>query len=41
LPDVRAAGGRTYLAGDYTTWSSIQGAMRSGREAAAAVRDDL
>ncbi len=41
LPGVRAPGGRTYLAGDYTTWSSIQGAMRSGREAAAAVREDL
>jgi phytoene dehydrogenase-like protein len=41
LPDARAPGGRTYLAGDYTAWSSIQGAMRSGREAAGAVTDDL
>jgi phytoene dehydrogenase-like protein len=41
LPGPRDAGGRTYLAGDYTTWSSIQGAMRSGQEAAAAVRTDL
>ncbi|MFB6252309.1 MAG: NAD(P)/FAD-dependent oxidoreductase [Halobellus sp.] len=41
LPDVRAAGGRTYLAGDYTAWSAIQGAMRSGREAARAVERDL
>mgnify|MGYP000227024870 CR=1 FL=1 len=40
LPDVRAPGGRTYLAGDYTAWSSIQGAMRSGREAARAVQRD-
>ncbi|MBB6645787.1 NAD(P)/FAD-dependent oxidoreductase [Halobellus ruber] len=41
LPDHRAAGGRTYLAGDYTAWSGIQGAMRSGREAAEAVLRDL
>ncbi|SFF94608.1 UDP-galactopyranose mutase [Halopelagius inordinatus] len=41
LPDARAPGGWTYLAGDYTTWSSIQGAMRSGREAADAVAYDL
>ena len=40
LPDVRAPGGSTYLAGDYTAWSSIQGAMRSGREAARAVERD-
>ena len=40
LPDVRAPDGRIYLAGDYTAWSSIQGAMRSGREAARAVRSD-
>jgi phytoene dehydrogenase-like protein len=40
LPDVRAPDGRVYLAGDYTAWSSIQGAMRSGREAARAVRSD-
>jgi phytoene dehydrogenase-like protein len=41
LPDHRAPGGRTYLAGDYTAWSSIQGAMRSGREAAETVLRDL
>ena len=41
LPDSRDAGGRTYLAGDYTRWSSIQGAMRSGRDAAEAVVEDL
>ena len=41
LPGHRAPGGRTYLAGDYTAWSAIQGAMRSGREVAAAVRADL
>ncbi|MFB6091499.1 MAG: NAD(P)/FAD-dependent oxidoreductase [Haloquadratum sp.] len=41
LPDARAPEGRAYLAGDYTAWSSIQGAMRSGREAARAVERDL
>lgn len=41
LPGTRAAGGRTYLAGDFTRWSSIQGAMRSGRDAAEAVVTDL
>ncbi|MGQ4555792.1 FAD-dependent oxidoreductase [Halobellus sp. GM3] len=41
LPDHRAPGGRTYLAGDYTAWSSIQGAVRSGRETARAVERDL
>ncbi|KAB1196957.1 MULTISPECIES: NAD(P)/FAD-dependent oxidoreductase [Haloferax] len=41
LPGHRDPPGRTYLAGDYTAWSSIQGAMRSGREAASAVRADL
>jgi phytoene dehydrogenase-like protein len=41
LPGSRAPGGRTYLAGDYTAWSAIQGAMRSGREAAEAVLRDL
>ncbi|WP_435069929.1 NAD(P)/FAD-dependent oxidoreductase [Haloplanus sp. C73] len=40
LPDARDPSGPVYLAGDYTAWSSIQGAMRSGREAAAAVLDD-
>ncbi|WP_435345522.1 NAD(P)/FAD-dependent oxidoreductase [Haloarchaeobius sp. HRN-SO-5] len=41
LPDVRAPDGAVYLAGDYTRWSSIQGAMESGRDAAEAVRTDL
>jgi phytoene dehydrogenase-like protein len=41
LPGARDGGDRTYLAGDYTAWSSIQGAMRSGREAADAVATDL
>ncbi|MFB6080434.1 MAG: NAD(P)/FAD-dependent oxidoreductase [Haloferacaceae archaeon] len=41
LPDARDPAGPVYLAGDYTAWSSIQGAMRSGREAATAVRADL
>jgi phytoene dehydrogenase-like protein len=41
LPDTRDPNGPVYLAGDYTTWSSIQGAMRSGREAAEAVVADL
>jgi phytoene dehydrogenase-like protein len=38
LPAVDAPAGAVYLAGDYTRWSSIQGAMESGREAAMAVR---
>ncbi|MEF8781804.1 MAG: NAD(P)/FAD-dependent oxidoreductase [Haloarculaceae archaeon] len=37
LPAVDAPAGPVYLAGDYTQWSSIQGAMASGREAALAV----
>ncbi|WP_253738064.1 FAD-dependent oxidoreductase [Halohasta salina] len=41
LPDVRDGGPRTYLAGEYTEWSSIQGAMKSGREAAEAVLEDF
>jgi phytoene dehydrogenase-like protein len=40
LPDVRDPAGPVYLAGDYTAWSAIQGAMRSGREAAEAVVRD-
>ena len=39
LPDVGDPGGAVYLAGDYTRWSSIQGAMESGRRAAVAVLD--
>ncbi|SER68108.1 NAD(P)/FAD-dependent oxidoreductase [Natrinema salaciae] len=41
LPDTRDPTGPVYLAGDYTRWSSIQGAMESGRQAAKAVIDDL
>ncbi len=41
LPDVRDPAGSVYLAGDYTQWSSIQGAMESGRRAAEAVIEDL
>jgi phytoene dehydrogenase-like protein len=37
LPAVDAPAGPVYLAGDYTQWSSIQGAMQSGRVAALAV----
>lgn len=40
LPDVRDPAGSVYLAGEYTRWSSIQGAMESGRDAAAAVLAD-
>ena len=36
LPDVDTPAGAVYLAGDYTEWSSIQGALRSGRRAARA-----
>jgi phytoene dehydrogenase-like protein len=41
LPDARAPDGRIYLAGDYTRWSAIQGALESGRDAARAVEADL
>lgn len=40
LPDVRDPEGAVYLAGDHTQWSSIQGAMESGRVAAEAVLED-
>jgi phytoene dehydrogenase-like protein len=40
LPPVDAPAGPVYLAGDYTQWSSIQGALESGRVAARAVRRD-
>ena len=36
LPAVDAPDGPIFLAGDYTSWSSIQGAMASGRAAARA-----
>ena len=41
LPGVRAPDGRIYLAGDYAAWSSIQGAMKTGRRAAEAVSEDV
>jgi len=37
LPAVDEPDGPVYLAGDYTEWSSIQGAMKSGLRAAQAV----
>jgi phytoene dehydrogenase-like protein len=40
LPSARTAGGNTYLAGDYTGWSSINAAMKSGRLAASAALAD-
>ena len=40
LPDVRAPDEPVFLAGDYTRWSSIQGAIESGRRAAKAVVND-
>lgn len=39
LPSVDAPDGAVYLAGDYTQWSSIQGALESGKLAADAVLD--
>ena len=39
LPAVDAPEGSVYLAGDYTDWSSINGALDSGRRAAEAVLD--
>ena len=41
LPGVAAPEGRCYLAGEYTQWSSIDGAMQSGRDAAQRVLADL
>lgn len=41
LPDARAPDGAVYLAGDYTRDSSINGALRSGTDAARAVIEDL
>jgi len=40
LPDTSDPEGPVYLAGDYTRWSSIQGALESGRQAALAVDAD-
>ncbi|MFT4882289.1 MAG: phytoene dehydrogenase-like protein [Natronomonas sp.] len=39
LPDVDDPAGPVYLAGDYTRWSALQGAMDSGRQAAVAAVD--
>jgi phytoene dehydrogenase-like protein len=41
LPAVDAPTGPVFLAGDYTEWSSIQGALESGRNAARALLDDV
>lgn len=41
LPSARTPEGAVYLAGDYTRWSSIQGALESGRRAADAAATDL
>lgn len=41
LPGPRAPAGAVYLAGDFTRWSSIQGAIESGRRAADALVGDL
>ncbi|WP_267161619.1 NAD(P)/FAD-dependent oxidoreductase [Halovenus salina] len=40
-PAVDTPEGPVYLAGEYTEWSAIQGALDSGREAAEAVRVDV
>jgi phytoene dehydrogenase-like protein len=40
LPDADEPAGSVFLAGDYTRWSSIQGALESGRRAAEAVTAD-
>ncbi len=39
LPAVDAPDGAVFLAGDYTEWSAIQGALKSGRRAAEAALD--
>jgi phytoene dehydrogenase-like protein len=41
LPAVDEPAGQVYLAGDYTEWSSIQGAMESGRRVARTVGETL
>jgi phytoene dehydrogenase-like protein len=40
LPSVDAPDGPVYLAGEFTRWSSIQGALASGRDAVQAMRRD-
>ncbi|MFC6737593.1 FAD-dependent oxidoreductase, partial [Halolamina salina] len=37
LPDADDPAGPVFLAGDYTRWSSIQGALESGTRAADAI----
>ena len=41
LPDADAPEGPVFLAGEYTQWSSIQGALESGRAAALTALDEL
>lgn len=41
LPTADTPEGSIYLAGEYTQWSSIEGAIRSGQEAASSVRAAL
>lgn len=41
LPGVSAPEGQCYLAGEYTSWSSLSGAMESGRDAARTVIGEL
>ena len=41
LPAVDEPAGQVYLAGEYTEWSAIQGAMRSGQRAAQTVGETL
>ncbi len=41
LPDVDSPDGAVYLAGEYTEWSSIQGAMASGRRAVQVCQQQL
>ncbi|MFC6836218.1 NAD(P)/FAD-dependent oxidoreductase [Halomarina ordinaria] len=41
LPAVDAPAGPVYLAGDYTEWSSINGALDSGKQAADAILTEI
>ncbi|MFQ3286019.1 MAG: phytoene dehydrogenase-like protein [Natronomonas sp.] len=41
LPATESPEGPVFLAGDYTEWSSIQGALASGRQAAEAALDTI
>lgn len=40
LPDVDTPSGNCYFAGEFTEWSSIEGAMRSGMKAASVIQDN-